>query len=266
MSTHNPANLDRLMDLLAARAVEGLDAPERVELDRLLRDHPEIGAGDLERAAALVWMGRHAPAERVPEDLRDRILSASASIPPEPGGLPRRATDGLAPILFWRRTASLGWLVAAACLALAVIGWWPRLFPPHIPTPVERRDALLREAPDARVLVLQAQAGAPAGFQGDVVWSESRREGYLRLRGLVANDPAQQRYQAWIFDPTLPSESPPVGAGVFDALATGGEVVIALDPNIGVGGAAAFGVTVERPGGAVVPTLSRLVALGQGQP
>lgn len=259
----NPASLDRLMELLAVRAIEGLDAAGAAELERLLKEHPGIDANALDRAASAVWMEPGAAdMEPLPAGVRDRILAAASETGEEAGAGARPA----GPILFWRRAAWVGWLAAAACLGLALLGWWPRLFPAPVLSAADRRAQLMQSAPDVRVLVLQAQEGAPAGFQGDVVWSDARKEGYLRLQGLAANDPGQQRYQAWIFDATRPADSPPVGAGLFDALSTGGEVVISLDPSLGVGGASAFGITIERPDGSVLPTLSRLVALGRGQP
>ena len=72
----------------------------------------------------------------------------------------------------------------------------------EVPSPDARRAALLAEAGDL-VEVAWAESEAPwgAGVKGDVVWSADRQEGYMRFRGLAANDAGERQYQLWIFDP-----------------------------------------------------------------
>jgi hypothetical protein len=71
-----------------------------------------------------------------------------------------------------------------------------------------------------------------------VVWSESRQQGFMPIRGLAANDPKGAQYQLWIFDRKRDAAHP-VDGGVFDMV--DGEV------------------TVERPGGGVVSKRERIV-------
>ena len=96
---------------------------------------------------------------------------------------------------------------------------------------------------------------------GDVVWSPSRQQGFMRFRGLAANDPAVAQYQLWIFDAER-DEAYPVDGGVFDVPPEAdGDVVVRIDPRLVVGRAVAFAVTVEQPGGVVVSSRSRLPLL-----
>jgi len=104
-----------------------------------------------------------------------------------------------------------------------------------------------------------AWGGASEKGAGDVVWDPRRQQGYLRLRGFVANDPSRSRYQLWIFDAAR-DDRYPVDGGVFDVPAGRDEVVIPMHPALPVSRAVAFAITVERPGGAVVSAREKLVA------
>jgi anti-sigma-K factor RskA len=129
-------------------------------------------------------------------------------------------------------------------------------------TAAERRTALLARA-DARTLsIAGTQDPAGANAIGDVVWSEASDEGYLRVRGLAANDGSREQYQLWVFDERLPNGGP-MPAGVFDVPAGGGEIVIPITPALSVSNAKAFAVSVERPGGAPTPNMERVAMLGQ---
>jgi hypothetical protein len=68
---------DRLLDLLAARATEGLPAGQSGELEQALVERPDLGADDLDLAAAAVYLvydATRAESETMPEALRRRIL------------------------------------------------------------------------------------------------------------------------------------------------------------------------------------------------
>ena len=70
------------MDLLAARATEGLTADESDELEQALAGQQELGADDLDLAAAAVYLAYDAAfgkAETMPEDLKRRILRRDLS-------------------------------------------------------------------------------------------------------------------------------------------------------------------------------------------
>ncbi len=90
------------------------------------------------------------------------------------------------------------------------------------------------------------------------------QQGYLRFRGIPANDPRLEQYQLWIADASrTPPE--PVDGGVFNtpqSTATG-DVIIPFEAKLPVGKPAAFVVTVEQPGGVVVSKQERVLALAQ---
>jgi anti-sigma-K factor RskA len=113
---------------------------------------------------------------------------------------------------------------------------------------------------DPAIVAAQADLESVEGL-GDVVWSPTRQQGYMRFRGLAANDPAVAQYQLWIFDAERDAAYP-VDGGVFDVPAdAAGDVVVRIDPRLPVSRATAFAITVEKPGGVVVSSRKRLPLL-----
>jgi hypothetical protein len=112
--------------------------------------------------------------------------------------------------------------------------------------------------------------GRPGGGQkelaitGDVVWSDARQEGYLRFRGLPANDPKRYQYQLWIFDAGR-DERFPVDGGVFDIarVTADGDVIVPIRAKLPVGRPGLFAVTRERPGGVVVSDRKEIACLAK---
>ena len=262
-----------LADLLVQSETEGLGAAESRELDALLRQAPGATRDALATAAAAVTLAARLPRDPLPAALQSRIeargreavrQAADAKVVPmnrapvaAPAGAPR---------------AALGWYAAAASLLLAVAAWWPQLsgppaqvavVAPPVPTLAEQRAALIASS---RGVIQEAwtatQDAAAAGLAGDVVWDPATQTGYMRFSGLAANDATQQQYQLWIFDGTR-DERYPVDGGVFDIPTGNGEVVVPIHARLPVRQAALFAVTVESPGGVVVSSRERIVALAQ---
>jgi hypothetical protein len=74
---------DRLLDLMTARATEGLPAHESDELERALSRQKDFAVDDLDLAAAAVYLAYDAgrtETEPMPETMKRRILAA---LPPE---------------------------------------------------------------------------------------------------------------------------------------------------------------------------------------
>lgn len=94
--------------------------------------------------------------------------------------------------------------------------------------------------------------------RGDVVWSDSLQEGYIRFVGLEPNDPDVEQYQIWVIDERGLEQK--VSGGVFNATAEG-EIIVPITPGIDVGRVGLFAITVENPGGTWVPDLSRRVVV-----
>ncbi len=262
----------RAEELLAFRAVEGLADEETRELSGLLAENPQLDDGGFERAAAACHLALLGPEEAMPDHVRQRLERAAAEFRNELPGkvltMPRR--DTAAPIPSAPRAAWAGWLAAAACLLLAVVGWWPRLVaPPAAETPpavVEQPPApATQPAPDAIELPWQATEDTAAlAAAGSVVWSPTQQAGFMRIRGLEANDPTVSQYQLWIFDKSR-DERYPVDGGVFDMPAGADEAIVPIDAKVPVDEPVLFAVTVERPGGVVVSDRERIVLLAQAQ-
>ena len=252
------------IELLVERATEGLDSDRRSRLGALLERLPELDDEAFDLAAAAIDLAHTVPDEPLPAALRQRLADRAAEF----FGADRR--DQPSPLAEVARFPAeraeaargagrwLGWLAAAACLALAVMSWLPRQ-PPAL-APAEARADLIARAGDLIELEWTATedpAARDAG--GDVVWSNEAQCGFMRFRGLPVNDPAVEQYQLWIFDAEQ-DERYPVDGGVFDVEAPG-EVVVPIDPKLRIASPTLFAVTVEKPGGVVVSSRERLPLL-----
>ncbi len=259
---------ERLDELLADEAAAALEAADATELQELLARHRAVDRDQLVQAAALAQVAflrrarRSAAApgstvERMPAGLRARLerqaglpaarLRAVAPLAPE---APRPAPAVTPSRTRMPASAWLGWGLAAV-LALALV--LPRTEQsgnaPALDLAAER-SAFVTAAPD--VVVLPWSPPASAGYEqvtGDVVWSEARQQGYLRLANMPVNDPATSQYQLWIVDPER--DSRPVDGGVFDVTSSG-EVIIPIQAKLPVRAPRAFAITAEQPGGVVV--------------
>jgi hypothetical protein len=279
MNAHN----DEMLDLLVAKATEGLSPEEERELERLLAAEEEADAEGMELAAAAATNafalgGGHG--EEMPAGLKERLLAdasgrtpagdaprASATVT-DIGSRRRPGTDpqesggnGLASSTFNR----LGWAAAAMLLvALLVVNRPLPEEPGGAPAEsAEARAELIREEPGTLV-VPWSPPDVPeyAGVTGDVVWNNEKQEGYLRLAGMPANDPARSQYQLWIVDPERDEQ--PVDGGVFDIPAAPGEVVVPIRAKLGIIDPQAFAITREQPGGVVVSDGPLLVVASAG--
>ncbi|WP_405238286.1 anti-sigma factor domain-containing protein [Lentisalinibacter orientalis] len=272
---------EEMLDLLVARATEGLSPEEERELERLLAADGETDPEDIELAAAAATNAFAAGAgygEEMPAGLKDRLLAdarartggdtprASATVT-DIGSRSRRHEDrqassgngGLAGSTFNR----LGWAAAAMLLVALLVVNRPLPQEPGGVDPVDARAELIREAPGTMVLPWSPpDVDEYAGVRGDVVWNNEKQEGYLRLAGMPANDPARSQYQLWIVDPERDEQ--PVDGGVFDVPAGAGEVIVPIRAKLGVIDPQAFAITREQPGGVVVSDGPLLVVASAG--
>ena len=151
-------------------------------------------------------------------------------------------------------------MAAAAILAAAFLGW-SALTPSGDITLSERRTQLVASAQDVLSLEWTAtEDSAATGASGDVAWSSAEQAGYMRFRGLKANDPTVTQYQLWVFDAKR-DERYPVDGGVFDIPTDATEIVVPIAAKIFVSQPTLFAVTVEAPGGVVVSSRERIVLL-----
>lgn len=248
----NDARL-RCEELLIDRATHDLDAEAREELDVLLREHPEWDDDSFELAASALDLALQPDIQPIPDTLRVQLhAQARGWTNAESVAEPRK----IVPIRPTKRAGiSPAWWLAAAAAVVAIVGWWPTSTPTS--SPFEARQELIATASDVVTLPWSATEDlAAVGASGDVVWSESRQEGYMRIRGLDVNDPASVQYQLWVFDAGR-DDRYPVDGGVFDIV--GDEVIVPITLPVPVSQASLFAVTVEAPGGVVVSSRERIV-------
>lgn len=281
----------RRRELLLDRALEGLDADAEAELRSL------GGADDdsFDLAAAAVVLAA-LPVEPMPAMVAEGVLRAlpAKEVRDVPRRRPFARTvvlalGGLAAAMlllavgaWWgRSTRPQGGDVAPPVLAgnanpavvapptapvsppappVTAPAEVPALPPATAPalTPAQARARLLAEARDARTLAWTATADRAAqGSSGDVVWSRSKQQGFMRFVGLAPNDRRRAQYQLWIFDKRR-DQRYPVDGGVFDVTSRG-ETIVPITARLRVSRATLFAVTVERPGGVVVSRRKRIV-------
>lgn len=263
----------RFTELLAGEAANCIDPDERVELEGFLANGEPAEREELLRAASLAqvaFLRRDRPAHvELPAALRARLAEQAKSWTATPA-VPAASVTDLAEarqrksasreaqqtLTTARGGYSAGWYVAAA---LAVVMLTLQLLPEPAPppgtaplavTPADRRDALLTEATD--LLSVPWAASAEPGYEnarGDVVWSDARQEGYLRLAGLPVNDHNRAQYQLWVVDASR--DVHPVDGGVFN-ISSEGELIIPIQAKLAVSKPGAFAVTLEKRGGVVV--------------
>ena len=245
---------EQLLDLLTLAATEGLEPAAGRELEHLKHKFPDEDGETLELAAGaahLAFLGLDVrPLEPMPRALRQQIETVAQTHLPDTGARAPEQTAGVParqPSTWFQKA---GWYAAAASLLIAVYLAGPAR-EPAAPDLAEQRQTLLRQAPDA-IEVAWAQSEQPGyeGVRGDVVWSNARQTGFMRLVGLPANVPAEAQYQLWIVDPER--DERPVDGGVFDMPRGPGEHIIPIDAKLRILQPAAFAITLERPGGVVV--------------
>jgi anti-sigma-K factor RskA len=251
MSAVSSRNRDRLDELLADEAAGVLESTTAEELAGLVVRHPAVPRDGLLQAAALAQVAflRRGPMQRMPAGLASRLASQGQA------QLVRQAAARRPVVKTTSRPASrmvstLGWALAAMlAVAFVVVRNEPSVVTPTVDA-VSARTSLLSSAPD--VLTLPWAPPVVAGYArvtGDVVWSQSRQQGYLRLANLPVNDQARSQYQLWIVDQER--DTHPVDGGVFN-VSVAGEVIIPIQAKLLIRSPKAFAITAEQPGGVVV--------------
>ncbi len=268
---------ERYLELLADRAIAGLDDHQASELQQLFQEHSieDDLSFDLTAAAIDLAVGQEAN-EGLPSHLRSQVMeSAKATMltdqsadairmqavdpAPEKSLHHDRLESGKPP--FSRRDLLWG-VTLAASLLLVLIAWWPSK-PTDSNQEITLTAAKLRERwqtapPNDLVKVKWASPDKSLqGELGEVAWSDDLQQGYMTFTGLKPNDPTKEQYQLWIFDKNR-DEKYPVDGGVFDVDQETGETIVMIDQKIKVDTATLFAITVEKPGGVVVSSRERL--------
>jgi hypothetical protein len=260
--------MDRLDELLADRALEGLSPEEQRELDLLLSKSSDVDAEAFDRTAAAIDLALGEQRfEPMPARLRERV-AASASLSSTQirsahhraiAETARPAGARLSPIARSSFVLWSGWAAAAAAIVLMVYIVRVRL------RPSESRNLLdVIEAESDKITVAWNGTNDPDGknVHGEIVWSNKLQSGFMRFAGLPKNDPTQHQYQLWIFDKNQ-DDKYPIDGGVFDIASTTTDAIVPIRAKLNVVWPKMFAVTEEKPGGVVVSAREHLVALAQ---
>lgn len=248
---------ERLLDLLALEAVEGLDREAQSELALALAKHADDDLPDLAAAAAACAVAFDAADETardpLPADVAARVTLEARGFfagrrPPTPPPSPTKQKEEPTTEVHWisRWVMPIGW-AAAAALLVVVLTQRDEAAPEREGA---SRAALMAQADSARARFQPAGPAGYEGVEGDAVWNATAQRGYLRFKGLRPNDPQKAQYQLWIVDPGRDAE--PVDGGVFDVPAGQDEVIVPIDAKLAVTDPKAFVITLEQPGGVVV--------------
>jgi len=278
----DPIKEERLLDLLSDQALFELSPGDKKELDDLLEIYPEWkGDESFSLTAAAISLSGLDSQEEMPASLRDKILAGSTEyFEQETEKVESRPVLASSNVIeFAPRRSNWNWLgwaaAAAACVALAVNIWFTRMperdvivdVPPVNTPPMtmaERRQQMMDTSAD--MVKANWAAGGMADMKdvsGDIVWSDAKQQGYMRLKGLPANDGTKETYQLWIFDETQDQKTP-IDGGVFNVNANG-EVIIPINPKLKTRNPSMFAITVEKPGGVVVSERKKMAALAKVQ-
>ncbi|MGD9843464.1 MAG: anti-sigma factor [Steroidobacteraceae bacterium] len=256
---------EQLLDLLAKHATQGLDPVEAEELNTLLRAHPGTNATEFDASVAAILLAGKAGQVAMPAELAATILAAA------PVKTHKIVSFTTRPRRQSTRYTAAGWWSAAACLLLAITGWWPRLMNKSVAPPVstaltieQQRDALANSGAAIQAVWSPGNEAASEVLMGDVVFDPVTQQGYLRFRGIPANDPRLEQYQLWIADAARKPPQP-VDGGVFNTpqATEAGDVIVPFTAKLPVGKPAAFVVTIEQPGGVVVSSQQRVLAVAK---
>ena len=261
MINNSSADSNRWEELQVARLLFGLSLDEQAEYDDLARQMP---AEELDQfgtvVASLDVLWSKMQSEPLPEHLRGAIrIRAEQELASKP--LTSLAEPSINATAAMRVRDYLPLLVSAACLLLAVFTW------------IANRPAAEKARPDVAQLRAEliatneglVQANWSAGptpikdATGDLVWSGTRQQGFMRFRGLPVNAPTKEQYQLWIFDKNQ-SDATPIDGGVFDVNSTE-ESIVPINAKLRVREPFMFAVTIEKPGGVVVSSRERLPLL-----
>lgn len=277
---------ERLLDLLTDRVLFGLTAEQEDELRELEEKYPDIKDDEsFDLTAGAINLTKVETIEPMPENLRAEILANAddffnkqekpanvinfhpklREVAPAAVG----KTEAVSNVVEFPSKNSawqwLGWAVAAAaCIALAVNLWYSRnqIQTPPTLTALQQREQLLKDTPDiVKADWSEADPKQNQGITGDVVWSNSKQRGFVRLRGIPKNDASKETYQLWIFDANQDDKTP-IDGGVFNVSETG-EVIIPIDAKIKVEKPQMFAVTAEKPGGVVVSKREKLMTIAK---
>lgn len=218
-----------LHDLVAAYALDALDAAERDAFEAHLESCPECQAEliEMQEGAAALAM---AVAVSPPTTLKDSIMTAV-----------ERPEDGNVVRLDSRRRGRLAWSIATAAAAVALVFFGLWTVASNRLSEVDQIAAVY-EAPDAQLVELDSTHG-PVRF----VYSETLGDGVLNGGRLVELDEGDI-YELWLI-----GADGPVAAGTLQS----GDSAVFVE---GIAPGLVFAMTVEAAPGVDAPTSDPILA------
>jgi anti-sigma-K factor RskA len=247
--------------ILEAYALGDLSDAERAEVEKNLRQYPELQA-ELSLIEETQENLLRKFAKTPVSEVRTKILRSIDQ--------PNRNVRTLSPIAIWKLAAAASLSIAVIAAALAFNYWskWKvsessysdllaqnqRIAEDY--NRVNKRldkienDIQVFENPDFKKIVMTGTPNAPQAL-ASVYWNEKTNELFLSIQNMKTLS-AQNQYQLWAI-----VDGKPVDAGVFDANASG----LFKMKNIAKG-ASTFAVTIEQRGGKSAPSLETLQVTG----
>ena len=268
-------------DLLTEKVLYGLDAAGEEKLRALDPGNAADELFTLEMTAAAIGMAGTPSAGQMPAHLRAQVIAGShdhVSLMDTIYNAPSPDVETVEHEPSRRLGSWFGWLgwaaAAAACIALAVNVMITRSNvskqspeaalqtpAPSTPSLAELRDQLAASPGVIKANWTPGNVKDLKQISGDVVWSDEKQTGYIRLRGLPINDAAATCYQLWIFDQTQ-DKTTPIDGGIFD-VSQNGEVIIPINAKLRAVKPEMFALTIERHGGVVVSKRDKVAAIAK---
>jgi anti-sigma-K factor RskA len=224
----------------AAYALDALDERERMAFEAHYPDC-EVCRGDVQAFRATLAQVAAAQSTAPPSALKASVMQEIARtrqlsplLPERVGDLSERRR---------RRQRTIGAMVAAAAAVVLVVAGMVVVGRDEGPTYAAAL-AQVMEAPDGKVMTLDADGSMTADATVKVAWSETERMAVFMADGLPATDDGMA-YELWLID-----DAGPRPMGMLEEAGDGQlQAVLDLDAS-----PSAWGVTVEPESGSPAPT------------
>lgn len=198
--------------------------------ERVLADNSELREIVRELREAAGDLGRSAPAQEPPADLKRRILREIAL-----GNQTSSASESTSSFSSW-----FPWAIAALLLAFCGILAVDRMRLQRELTKTRATDPLSRTA----LVTLASPKGENPDARATVAWQPDRQTGVIAINHLPPAGPGHD-YQLWIVDA---EHKDPINAGIIH-LGPNGEAHVRFQPDQKAGQMKAFAISLEREGG-----------------
>ena len=256
-----------LICLLALSAVERLSTEDQKQLSQLLAKYPDFSRDEFEETAALSQIGfyltDHTAHEKLPSELRNRILEAyENSTSSEKNNLALSIFSLLLktfikPTYAWGITAMLFIGLSYSMISFKTYENNYRYLP-------LKKMVLQNTANDLMQYPWYVKTSDFENVKGDMIWSNEKQKGFIKITGMPMNDPTQNQYQIWIVDPIKYKN--PVDGGVFDITKSDRELIIPINPKLPISNARGFAISLEQPGGVVISSQPLLLTAPKERP